>query len=180
MYSALDATRCRIFTYDSEGNLLYVFGGTGNIEGMTRRPVALDVTGDSILVLDQLRGDVVVYKPTEYGRLINSAVAARYDGREQEAVDGWREVLKLDAHYELAFAGVGKSLLSEGQNREAMDYLKKGNEARYYSIALRRHRSEVMKGYSSYIFSAVVLGAAAIVIWKITKRKRGRRKGDAS
>ena len=33
IYSILDITRGRIFTYDDEGNLLYIFGGRGSQEG---------------------------------------------------------------------------------------------------------------------------------------------------
>ena len=179
MYSALDTTRSRVFTYDGEGNLLYVFGGIGNVEGMTRRPVAIEVIDDKILILDSSRGDIVVYKPTEYGRLINQAVEARFNGREQEAVVYWQEVLKLDAHYELAYAGVGKSLLAAGQSKEAMEYLKRGNEAHYYSIALRRYRTEVMKRYSDFIFYAVLLAVTGYIAYRIIKRKRGKRDAHA-
>ncbi len=44
-YSALDATRGRIFTYDDDGNLLYIFGGLGNQMGTFTRPVALATMG---------------------------------------------------------------------------------------------------------------------------------------
>ena len=33
IYSILDSVRGRIFTYDHEGNLLYIFGGLGSQEG---------------------------------------------------------------------------------------------------------------------------------------------------
>jgi len=177
MYSALDVTRCRVFTYDSEGNLLYVFGGIGHIEGLLIRPVALDVIDDKILIMDQLRGDIVIYKETEYGRAINLAVKARYEGRDRDAVVHWQQVLHLDAHYELAYAGVGKSLLAAGENREAMVYLRKGNEPRYYSIALRRYRNDVMKDFSGIIFTLIVLSAAGIVVYRIIRKPT--KKGEA-
>jgi len=179
MYSALDVTRCRVFTYDSEGNMLYVFGGIGHIEGLLIRPVAIDVLDDKILILDQLRGDIVVYTETEYGREINRAVQARYEGREMDAVAHWQRVLHMDAHYELAYAGVGKSLLASGQNEEAMEYLQKGNEPRYYSIALRRYRTEVMKEFSGVIFTVIVLSAIGLVVYKIVRKPKERVNQDA-
>ena len=180
MFSVLDNTRNRVFTYDSEGNLLYVFGGAGNIEGMTRRPVALEVMGDRILILEQNRGDVTVFKPTEYGYWINRAVAYRYDGMEQEAVAAWREVLRLNAHFELAFAGIGKSLLASGNHREALYYLRRGNNTHFYSIAFRRFRTEVMSEYSNWILSGVLLAAVLYATVKIKKHvKRGRKENDA-
>jgi len=179
MYSALDVTRCRIFTYDSEGNLLYVFGGIGHIEGMLLRPAAIDVLNNKILVMDQLRGDIVVYTETEYGREINLAVQARYEGREMDAVEHWQRVLHMDAHYELAYAGVGKSLLASGQNEEAMEYLKKGNEPRYYSIALRRYRTDVMKDFSGVIFTVIVLSAVGLVVYRILRKPKEGANQDA-
>jgi hypothetical protein len=43
LYSVLDRQRGRIFTYESDGHLLYVFGGLGTTESTFRVPVALDV-----------------------------------------------------------------------------------------------------------------------------------------
>ena len=41
MFSALDRQRGRIFTYDNQGNLLYVFGGIGDAVGLFTRPQAI-------------------------------------------------------------------------------------------------------------------------------------------
>lgn len=38
IYSVIDSTRGRIFTYDHEGNLLYIFGGIGSQEGTFDTP----------------------------------------------------------------------------------------------------------------------------------------------
>ena len=52
IYSVIDSTRGRIFTYDHEGNLLYIFGGIGSQEGTFDTPTAIDTIGDEIIVLD--------------------------------------------------------------------------------------------------------------------------------
>ena len=43
--------------------------------------------------------------------------ALRYDGDEASAVALWREVLKLDSNFELAYVGIGKSYLAAGDNK---------------------------------------------------------------
>ena len=53
LYSVLDATRGRVFTYDGSGNLLYVFGAIGDQLGTFRSPRAIEAFGDLILVLDE-------------------------------------------------------------------------------------------------------------------------------
>ena len=80
IYSCLDRKRGRIFTYDHEGNLLYIFGGLGTQEGTFFMPVAIEDIGGSLVVLDATGASIVCFEETEYGRLINDAVALRYDG----------------------------------------------------------------------------------------------------
>ena len=75
IYSLLDARRGRVFTYDHEGNLLYIFGGIGTQEGTFRMPAAIEHLGSRLLVLDAQQGNVNIFSETEYGCLINEAVA---------------------------------------------------------------------------------------------------------
>ena len=117
VYSLLDSRRGRVFTYDSEGNLLYIFGGIGSQAGTFLKPVAIEKVLEKITVLDATRGEILVFSPTRYGKLINEAISLRYDGDETLAVDKWAEVLKLDENFELANAGIGKAYLTAGDNK---------------------------------------------------------------
>jgi len=90
IYSLLDSKRGRIFTYDHEGNLLYIFGGLGTQAGTFTTPVAIEAIGDKIIVLDSYRKEMLVFTQTQYGDLINRAVGLRYDGDETQAVDLWK------------------------------------------------------------------------------------------
>ena len=172
MYTALDSTRGRIYTYDSEGNLLYVFAGTGNIQGMSRNPVSIEMIGDDIFVLDAARGQIVHFEPTEYGRLINTAIALRYDGREREAVEIWRQLVVLDENYALAWGGIGRSMLAAGYNAEAMYYLRRGMDIRYFSVAFRRNRVDVMRDILPNALTGGSVLAAAYIVFRVYKRVR--------
>jgi len=144
-YSALDSTRGRVYTYDSDGNLLYVFGGEGNIMGMSRRPVALEAIGDHMMILDSLRGRIIYFEPTEYGRLINEAIALRYQGDEAGSVEIWRQLAVMDENLTLAFTGIGRAHIIDGNYALAMDYLRRGMDLRYYSIALGHRRQQILE-----------------------------------
>ena len=171
-YTALDSTRGRLYTYDSEGHMLYTTGGIGSIEGMGKKPVVVDELGEYLLVLDQDMGQVVFLKPTEYGRLINKAVALRYDGDEASAVEEWKKVLVLNENYALAYAGIGKALLVSGENREAMRYLKKGMNVEYYSVAFKRYRNDMLKANLGAVMTgALLIGLAAAGARTYVKRK---------
>jgi hypothetical protein len=172
MYTALDSTRGRMFTYDSEGHLLYTIGGMGTVLGMQFRPSSIESINDVLYVLDLLRGEITIYEPTQYGRLINEAVSLQYDGEDTAAVELWRQVLELHENYPLANVGVGKSLLAIGENRAAMDYLRRGMDVEYYSIAFRRWRTEVLKENINFILTAILVIALIIPGYMIFIRKK--------
>lgn len=173
-YSALDGKRGRIFTYDEEGNLLYAFGGLGTEFGMLSRPTAIEKYGDSLYVLDQGRGMLLQYEPTRFGSAVNEAVDAWHEGDDAAAIAGWQQVLELCGHYEKAYAGLGKAYLNSGDNKAAMEYLERGADRRYYSVALKRYRSEQIKLY----FVPVVCALAGLLCMRLLVKALRKRRGS--
>lgn len=180
IYSLLDRKRGRIFTYDHEGNLLYIFGGLGTQRGTFNTPTAIEQWENGLLVLDASRGEIYKFAPTEYGSLINEAVALRHDGDESQAVNLWARVLELDENNELANSGIGKAYLSAGDNVMAMKYLKIGMNRDYYSIAFKRYRSDLMRTYMAPVLTAIVVILAGWWLYRkladsgIFRKKGGR------
>ena len=172
IYSCLDKRRGRIFTYDHEGNLLYIFGGMGTQAGTFKMPASIEQVGNDILVLDNINANVTYFKETEYGRLINEAVSLRYEGDETRAVELWKQVLVLDENNELANTGIGKAYLTAGNYTEAMKYLRLGMAREYYSVAFRRYRNEFLTENADVIFTGIIIIIAAVLIYrKIHKQK---------
>lgn len=179
IYSLLDRKRGRIFTYDHEGNLLYIFGGLGTQAGTFVTPVAIENIGDTIIVLDANRAEILTFTETLYGSLINKAVGLRYDGDETQAVELWKKVLELDENNELAYVGIGKAYLTSGDYVKAMDYLKKGMSSEYYSIAFKRYRNQVLKENMNFLFTGIILLVAAVIVGKrIYRKKKGLEKEE--
>ena len=172
IYSLLDARRGRVFTYDHEGNLLYIFGGIGTQEGTFRVPAAIEHLGSRLIVLDSQQANVCIFSETEYGRLINQAVSLRYDGDESQAVPLWQEVLRLDENNELANSGIGKAYLSAGDNERALTYLRRGMNRAYYSVAFKRWRNEMLAGNISWILTLVVVLVILLMVWKRVLKPR--------
>lgn len=180
IYSLLDSLRGRVFTYDHEGNLLYIFGGLGTQRGTFLSPVAIETAGDRLLVLDAYRAAILVFGETEYGALINDAVALRYDGDETLAVEKWQAVLRLDENNELANVGIGKAYLAAGDNGQAMLYLKRGMNKSYYSVAFKRYRNALLRDNLGLILTAaIVLLAGGITLYQIRKRGKAAGKGGS-
>ena len=172
IYSLLDSKRGRIFTYDHEGNLLYIFGGLGDMAGTFKQPAAIESFGSRIAVLDAHRNEIMTFDETAYGRLINEAVGLRFDGDESLAVEKWQQVLLLNENLEIANIGIGKAYLTSGDNVNAMKYLKLGQSRIYYSIAYKRHRNEILKENLPWIFTGVVTLAVAIPVTVVVVRRR--------
>lgn len=171
IYSCLDRKRGRIFTYDHEGNLLYIFGGLGTQDGTFQLPTAIeDIDGD-LLILDATNAKVTYFKATEYGRLINEAVGLRYDGDEALAVELWRQVLLLDENNELANTGIGKAYLTAGDYESAMKYLKLGMSRDYYSVAYKRYRNAYLTEHASVFLTLLILVVIAIYVVSILKKR---------
>ncbi|MFF2910698.1 gluconolactonase [Paenibacillus sp. NPDC057934] len=175
VYSALDSRKGRVFTYDQDGNLLYIFGRMGEQEGTFRTPVALERRGDHFLVLDKAMNRISIFKPTRYGALINEANELLFSGKYDEAERKWRDLLKLDANNEIAYVGIGKVLLRQGENKQALEYLKLGYDREYYSKAFGKYRKEVVREYfGTGMTIVIVLGVALGGFSFFRRRARGK------
>ena len=172
VYSALDYKRGRIFTYDEDGNLLYVFGQIGEQRGTFRSPVALARINEDILVLDKGFNRLTRFKPTQFGQLVNQAVMYYNEGNDQKSAEYWHDVLQLDANYEVAYVGIGKALLMEGKNKEAMEYFENGYSRQYYSKAFKRYRQDVMREHFGTVMTGIILVVFVYVGFRLYRRFR--------
>ncbi|MGE5613527.1 MAG: hypothetical protein ACM3XR_03900 [Bacillota bacterium] len=181
IYSVLDSKRGRIFTYNSDGYLLYIFGGLGNRLGEFNMPKAIERLGDNFLVLDKAFGEITVFEPTEYGRTLNEAVRSYYRGEEEKAFELFAKTANLNANFEYAYSGIGKSLLRQNKYKEAADFFREGMDRKNYSKAFLLYRREVMRDYFPKVmtgFAVLVLGILLLRVF--AGRTRKRRKGGFS
>lgn len=174
VYSVLDAKRGRIFTYNEDGILMYIFGQMGQQVGTFASPVAIESIGDELLVLDQNMNRITRFEPTRFGTLTNAANAYYSDGKSEEAASAWNELLKLDANNDAAYVGIGKALLQQGRNEEAMEYLELGYNREYYSKAFGKHRKDLLRGSFGVIMTGFVV--LFVVIFAGLKVKRRLKK----
>ena len=124
---AVDANMGRVFVYNNEGFLFYVFGGLGNQLGNFSTPSAIEVNGTDVLVADQGNPRITVFRRTEYAELISKADEAYNTGRYDESVAMWNKVIMLNSNFELAYAQIGKVYLRRSMYKEAMEYFELGN-----------------------------------------------------
>lgn len=161
-YCCLDRTRGRLFVYDFQGNMLYAFGNSGMNAGCFVKPVAVDKLDEkTIIVLDRQCGTLTVFAMSKYGSLVNEALALYRRGLYDESADVWREVLKYNGNYDLAYVGVGRSYLRQGRYKDAMDQFEVVRDSTNYSKAFKYYREQVVE--KNIVWVIIVLAALLIV-----------------
>jgi hypothetical protein len=175
IYTAVDQKRGRLFTYDNEGNLLYISGNRGIMSDALNMPTAIAYQGDNVVVLDRGSKSVMLFEPTEFGKLVNKATELHYYGNFEESSIYWEEVVKLNSNYELAYVGIGKTHLREKNYREAMENFKLGHNRAYYSKAFQEYRDELLKDNFDVVMTILVIGVVAYGSYKYYKFLKSRK-----
>ena len=139
-----------------------------------QNPVALTLSDnqDKIFVLDSIQGNILTFDITEYGKHLLMAMKTNYIGDSETATREWQEVLKANANYELAYIGLGKAYLKNGEYKKAMDYFKLGNSRKYYTKAFYYYRKMVMEENFGKIMTFIIITAVLILIFVWIKRIR--------
>ena len=165
MYSLLDSKRGRIFTYDFDGQLLYIFGGDsnyGNNIGSFYSPSSIVKSGEKYIVSDIANDMLTIFEPTQYGSLINSAVSYNYNGKYEKAAEQWRQVLKLNANCEQAYVGIGISELRSKDYVSAMESFKLGSDRSYYSKAFKAYRQLWLE--KNFVWIVIIIVAVLVAV----------------
>ncbi len=151
VYTLVDDKANKLFTYDSEGNLLYAFGGSGSQLGVFTLISAAVYQGTDLLVLDKTTGNITRFKQTAYAEQIEVALNADAAREYEKSKAAWEHVQKLNSNFDLAYIGLAKSYMrsatqSEGEQakamyQKAMEYYKLARDTEGYSKAFKDYRS---------------------------------------
>lgn len=149
--------------YDETGELLFSFGGRAVSDdrlGMFSRAAAIDVDENGfVYVLDQERGYVQVFYPTDFAVRVHQAMYELNNGRYGESEAIWQQVLQLNGMARVAHIGYGKALLSQRDFKGAMEQFRFANERTYYSEAMWELRNQRLNAMMPFL-----LGALAVLI----------------
>ncbi len=162
IYTVLDDTYNRLFTYNSNGDLLYAFGGTGSQDGVFKLASGIAYLGDDLLVLDKEDDTVFLYKRTEYGALLERAILADKNRDFEESIACWSQVLKENKNYDLAYQGMAKNYLRNKNYEEALKNYLIIDDKQGYSKAFRYARSQYVK---EHFLPVILVPALLIFLW---------------
>ena len=164
-WSIIDEKRSKVFTYDDNGNLLFAFGDkngiqTGNIDSIE----AIAYQGSKILLLDKTNDNIVVFRRTEYGDLLISALQHDNERKYDVTIDDWTEILKRNNNFDAAYIQIGKSLYRKGEYENAMEYYKSAYETENYSESYKEIRKQWANKWFWLI--PIVIVAVCVVLAK--------------
>ncbi|MBQ6552966.1 MAG: YIP1 family protein [Clostridia bacterium] len=169
--NVIDYTRGRLFQYDQDGELLFIFSGLGDQSGTSSQPIAIESLPDeSMLVLDMQKGYVTKWSPTEYGEMIHKATLLFNEGKYAEAKEIWQEVILRNSNFEMAYTGIGKAYYEEENYKEALKYLKLGFDRETYSQAYKYYRADLIR--KNFVWVIVILVVVIVLLSQTGRFKR--------
>ena len=163
-WSIIDEKRSKVFTYDDNGNLLFVFGDVGIQTGNAGSVEAIVYQGSKILLLDKTNDNIIVYRRTEYGDMLMQALEHDNNRLYDMTIEDWTEILKRNNNFDNAYIQIGKALYRKGEYEEAMEYYKAAYETENYSDAYKEIRKEWAS--ANFWMIPVVIIVACILIAK--------------
>ncbi len=157
LITVLNLQTSKIYQYDKLGNLLFIFGGNGDQNGVFTTPVSIDVNSQGIIyVVDKGRNRIDLFRTTPFADLVHEASRLYVDGKYEEAKSIWEQVIRINGNYDIAYLAIGKALYKNEQYREAMDYFKVANSRADYSQAFREYRVQFTRDNFSWIFGGII------------------------
>ncbi|MBQ8202071.1 MAG: hypothetical protein IJZ74_09945 [Clostridia bacterium] len=162
-----------IYQYDQEGNLLCTFGGIGTVGGLFQIPISIDADSQGRLyVLDYSTGSITVFEPTHFIQLIHQAVTLHGEGRYEEALGYWKQVLEIDSNYALAHQGVAKVMGKQEKWEAALESYYLADDKEGYSEAFGEYRHELFRQYFVPVVAVIFVGGFLLLkLLGLAKRK---------
>lgn len=83
----------------------------------------------------------------------------------------WKEILNQNPSFTIAYKSIGRALLQEGNSKDALEYLREGDDRYYYSLAMQEYRREfIRENWIWFIPLAIAAAAAFIFVWRFLKK----------
>ncbi len=171
-YSIIDDKRSKVYTYNDQGELLYVFGDTGDTLGSIDKVASITYQGDNIVVLAFAETSFfTVYRRTEYGDLLMSAIEHDRDRLYSLAIHDWNEVLKMNNNFDAAYIGLGDAYYRSGAYSQAMEYYKVAYDTEGYSNAFKLWRKNFVE---KNIIWVIIVPVVAILLLSLLFKKAAK------
>ncbi len=164
-----------ILEFNSEGNLLFVFGGFDDGSqriGLFSTISAIAVSDSGRLyVLDDAAGQIQTFEPTEFTQSVHTALELYQDGKYLESKEPWEKVLLMNNLFDYAHKGIAESYYMQEDYSSAMKHFKLSNDKAGVSKAYTELRNQIIRDNIFIILGVVVLLLGSVYVIVVLKRK---------
>ena len=154
----------RIVEYGPDGSVLFIFSGTdtSNTQGLFKNPKGIAVDSKSnIYVIDATTKALQIFMPTSFANLIHVAIELYQDGRYEESLMPWQEVLEQNALFDLANQGLGDAYFAQMNYEEALYFYEIARDRIGYSDAFWEVRNDILQGSGTFI--VILIGSLVVL-----------------
>ena len=103
-------------------------------------------------------------------------------GDYDASADQWRDVLKMNANYPLAFRGIGRAVLRQNQYEDAMEWFKLAHDRENYGRAFKLYRKDWVEANVWWIIAIVAavliiplaIGRSRKLKWEVSEHERSK------
>ncbi len=167
----LDFQHGRIFQYDKECWLLFIMGGTGEQLGTFRSAAAIESYDDKLFVVDSRKNGITIFTRTIFGEIVTEAANLYNDGKYEESLEPWQNVLKYDGNYRRAYIGIGNALFNRFEYKEAMEYFEISISRGRYNRAFEGYRDLWLKENFTAIMIVIIAVVVLVGVFGYLKKK---------
>ena len=158
----------RVYEYTQDGYIICAFAGSSDRTdriGLFEAPSGIGVDGDNnIYVLDERRGYIQVFEPTQAQRGIYSATQRYNEGLYDESISDLTSVLKYNDTSYLAHLFIGRNYLQKGDYETAMREFHTAQDREYYSEAYWEIRNMWLQEHTGAILLILMIAFALLLI----------------
>ena len=169
-YALLDQKRGRVFAYNRDGEMLYIFGGYGEFAGALKAPTALAYADGRYYVADKGKNTVYRFETTAYARLFHQVMVARQEGRIAEEEALWQQIYHVNSNCAQAVKGQADAAYHHQDMPAAMQYYKLAGDREGYSKAYTFVRRQWIE--KNFVWAAPLCVAVVCLVSWVVKRKR--------
>lgn len=176
----LDLATGRVFQYDSECTLMFIFGGTGEQKGTFTTVAAVESLGTNVYVLDSKKCSITVFKRSEFGEIVQEAMSLFNACKYEESIGLWEEVLRRDSNCQMAYIGLGNAYLNTNDYEKAMDCFYRQSKSGYSDAFKSWRMNFVRKNFTLFAVIILAVLAAIYILTSIGRKKKAKARAAAN
>ncbi len=138
----------KIYEYDWNGTLLFVFGAPDKGEqrlGTLSNPSSIVRRGNELYVLDRDKNAIVIYRETDFARNVHEGVQRYMQGFYEEARPHFEQVLSANGLFIMAYQAIADADYKAGNYAAALQNYRYAEDRRGYSQAFWELRNEILQ-----------------------------------